>query len=762
MLYRVFFLYLFSILSIRLQAQENNIAIGNWRVHLPYYSMKTIAMTGTRAYVANGSSIYYFDKEDNSVDVLSKYTGLNDVKVSRLGYNSTESILMIGYESGNIDLIKGNELYNMNDILRAQGIAGSRKINHFFMHDEFVYISGDFGVTLYNLKKKEVKESYLTLTGDLTMNMVFASTLTTDKDSIFLATSKGVMAARVSQAVNLLDFSNWYTFQASDSIDAVNVSSVCAYNGTVYAAVQGKGVYYYNGSKWRKTSLPAGDIYSLSSMGSGILACIDTAVFRITAPNSWTSIFYKDNITPTEAYMEEDNTLWLSCFGGGMVRHRNNTDDIISPNGPFVNQVFKLEYFNNNMLALAGGYSSLGLRTYFGNWHSIFENNTSWVGGYAKYPLIPNTFRDFVGASYNKNNSTLYFSVYGDGLAAVNDDGTTTIYTELNSPLKRSGATQTGDLLVGQTAIDTEGNLWVPTRLVNSALNNLHKLSPDGTWTSYKLTSNLAKHIIGVTIDDFDNKWIKAAGASETGIIVFNEKQNLSRTLINATGQGMLPDARVHCVTKDKKGTIYVGTDKGIAVCYDPSAILTSGVDLVTPIYDGFPILFERIVQAIEVDGGNRKWVGTNDGLWLFNEDLTEVLLYFNTDNSPLLSDDIMDIKIHERSGEVFFATPEGIISYRGTATTGDENYSDVKVFPNPVKPGFSGLVGISGLASDVTVKITDVAGNMVYETKAQGGTAVWNVKDYNGKRASTGVYLIFCSAADGSSKFVSKIAVIE
>jgi hypothetical protein len=121
-----------------------------------------------------------------------------------------------------------------------------------------------------------------------------------------------------------------------------------------------------------------------------------------------------------------------------------------------------------------------------------------------------------------------------------------------------------------------------------------------------------------------------------------------------------------------------------------------------------------------------------------------------------------MDVKVHELSGEVFIGTMEGLISYRGTATTGDDTYSDVKIFPNPVKPDFLGMVGISGLAPDVAVKITDVAGNMVYETKANGGTAVWNVRDYNGKRASTGVYLIFCSAEDGTSKFVSKIAVVE
>ena len=765
MLYRGHILFLFLFTFSYAYAQESNIAIGTWRVHLPYYYMKTIAVADSKIYAANGSSIFYFDKEDNSVNVLSKYTGLHDIMVSKLGYNASQGTLIIGYESGNLDLIRGNAVTNVNDIFRA-GFTGSKKINHFHMSDEFAYISGDYGLTVYDLKKNEVKESYLTLAPNSSSNAVYASTLTSDKDSIFLATSKGVMAAKVSQAVNLLDYSNWYTFKIADSIDTVNVVAVAALNGMVYAAVQKKGIYYYNGSKWKKTSLPmtgGGSIKSLIRSGQVLLACVDSAVFQITTPTSWSVLLQQNNSTPWEAYVEVDNTQWIATSGGGITRHKNNVLDVIYPNGTFVNRVFKFGYYQNNLIALAGGYNALAQRTYAGNWHSIFENNTSWVVGMYKYPDVPNYFRDFISATYNEKNSTLYLSSFGEGFVAVGPDKATTVFTNANSPLKRTGILQDGDLLIGETATDQDGYLWVPNTAVSAGLANLHKLSSAGAWTSYKLSSTIAKNIVGVTIDDFDTKWLKAIGVSETGIVVFNEKKNLTRTLTNSVGQGKLPDSKINCITKDKKGAIYVGTGTGIAICYDPSNIFANGVDLVTPIFEGFPILYERDVLAIEVDGGNRKWVGTNNGLWLFNEDMTKVLLYFNKDNSPLLSDYIYDIKVHPLSGEVFFATEQGLISYRGTATEGDKEFSDVKIFPNPVNPDFTGLVGISGLASDVVVKITDVAGNLVYETKAQGGTAVWNVKDYNGKRAATGVYLIFCaSSKEGSSKFVSKIAVVE
>ena len=138
------------------------------------------------------------------------------------------------------------------------------------------------------------------------------------------------------------------------------------------------------------------------------------------------------------------------------------------------------------------------------------------------------------------------------------------------------------------------------------------------------------------------------------------------------------------------------------------------------------------------------------------------MILHFTTENSPLISNRIVSLEINDLTGEVFIGTDLGIVSYRGTATEGEEKFSHVKVFPNPVKPDFNGLVGITGLATTSLVKITDIYGNLVYETKAQGGMAVWNMKDYNGRKADTGIYLIFAATEDGTESFVSKVALVD
>jgi hypothetical protein len=213
----------------------------------------------------------------------------------------------------------------------------------------------------------------------------------------------------------------------------------------------------------------------------------------------------------------------------------------------------------------------------------------------------------------------------------------------------------------------------------------------------------------------------------------------------------------------DREGQIWVTTDKGVAYFPFPFDVLEGGkVEAVLPVFNlGFLFKNERTL-CITVDGGSRKWIGTDQGAWLFNFDGSKLLEYFNVDNSPLLSNAVFDIEVNEVSGEVFFATEKGMVSYRSDATRPAEKHTTVKIFPNPVTPDFNGLVGISGLTQFASVKITDISGRLIYETSSAGGTASWDVRDYNGRRAASGIYLVYSSNADGTDTFVGKIAVIN
>ena len=138
--------------------------------------------------------------------------------------------------------------------------------------------------------------------------------------------------------------------------------------------------------------------------------------------------------------------------------------------------------------------------------------------------------------------------------------------------------------------------------------------------------------------------------------------------------------------------------------------------------------------------------------------DGTKQLRNYNIDNSPLPSNSISDIAINDITGEVFIGTDKGMISYLGDATAGGDECKDHLVFPNPVVHGYNGPIAIRGLLNNADVKIADVAGNIVYHTKSNGGLATWNGMNYSGERAQTGVYTIYVSNEDGSQTCVTKL----
>ncbi|MDF1551172.1 MAG: T9SS type A sorting domain-containing protein, partial [Bacteroidales bacterium] len=122
----------------------------------------------------------------------------------------------------------------------------------------------------------------------------------------------------------------------------------------------------------------------------------------------------------------------------------------------------------------------------------------------------------------------------------------------------------------------------------------------------------------------------------------------------------------------------------------------------------------------------------------------------------------ITTIGINGKTGEVFFGTNMGLVSFKGTATKGNESYAGAYIYPNPVRENYNGPITITGLASNVNVKVTDISGQLVYETTSFGGQAIWNGKNFSGRKVSTGVYLVFCTDEQGKNKKVLKLLVIN
>jgi ligand-binding sensor domain-containing protein len=377
---------------------------------------------------------------------------------------------------------------------------------------------------------------------------------------------------------------------------------------------------------------------------------------------------------------------------------------------------------------------------------------------------------DFISVAVNQsNNEQFAFASFSEGGLKIVNDGTkiSEVYTSENSVLENSA----GRINISDLKYDDDGNLW----LINAGIKPLKVLRPDGTWYEYSLgAASNGKIPYRLLIDEIGNKWV---GVTNVGLVAFNENGTFDdesddnlRVLVANEGFGNLPSIFVKGLAQDVDGEIWIGTESGLVVLYSRSELYDGGYGK----YDANPILLtvngeverllgETYITAIAVDGGNRKWIGTSSsGVFCFSPDGLEEIYRFNEENSPLISDNILDIKIDQLSGEVYFATEKGLVSFRSDASLGDSDFSTVSVFPNPVRPEYAGPITVQGLGYDSDVKITDVSGNLIYQTFSNGGTVIWNGLTLTGERVQSGVYLVWSGSLEGKGKNVSKIVFIN
>jgi Tfp pilus assembly protein FimT len=424
----------------------------------------------------------------------------------------------------------------------------------------------------------------------------------------------------------------------------------------------------------------------------------------------------------------------------------------------------------NNLYIAPGGRDNSYVPLY-NQGHFYLFDNTNWFNTNVSSTF---TFFDIVTIAIDPADSKrIYAGSWGNGLAQFYDGTLVEKYDESNSTLAHHTASSNTDIRVGGTAYDNNGNLWV----VNTHNNNCLSKKSGDTWTGYNISIANESDLGQLIIDRNDQKWIlmRYTNQNPNGILVFSDKGTVttaddeSRLLNFSAGNGGIPGNNVYAIAEDRNGQIWVGTEKGVGVFYSPENMFVAGQNI-----DAQQILVQQgsyyqylleneMVTAIAVDGANQKWIGTDrGGVFLFSPDGTTQIYHFTIDNSPLFSNRITAIAINPLTGEVFFATDKGILSFKSTATEGQVGFSDVYAYPNPVKEGYTGYIAVKGLIADAEVKITDISGTLIFATKALGGQAIWDGKNFSGQRAKTGVYLVFASNESGSDKIVTKILIIN
>ncbi|QSE97796.1 type IX secretion system anionic LPS delivery protein PorZ [Fulvivirga lutea] len=738
-----FLLVVFLFHSFLINAQSN-IPIGTWRTHFSYNRVNQVLVEDNRVFAVSDNGLFVYDKEDGSLTTISKINGLQEDDISAIGYSQALDKLIIGFESGNVDVLDGNEIVNLDLVSKSQ-VLGSKRINHITTTDNLAFISTAYGLLRMDLNRIEITETYRQL-GEMA-NQVSINQALIVGDTVMLATAEGVIASNYSNGTNLLNPVNWKRDSLPDGIPLVKIDFISEFDSKPAAFINEDGLYIYENGIWNRSSAYQGVSLSVLKSNNNNLVTINEGVVQVLYSDLSITEFVDNAIDiPLDADLD-GNSIWVGSINNGLVTNVNWGFESFNPSGPNTNQVAEFFTLDNLIISMPGGPNES-----FQPQNNDFGYNTFANGNWQSSSQFDDEFLDITECVYFSNTDSYYFSSFGYGIMRQSGQNPTIFYNTSNSSLEQVSLEENSIYVTDM--IDSDEGLWA---INYNAVRPLH-LFDGSTWQSYTLPENRITQIINSNL----YLWMVIDPTAGGGLLVFDKSTEEARILTDQPGNGGLPSRAVNAIEIDKNGEIWIGTSSGVATMSSLTNIIGTSVDVFKPIFENRFLLRDEEITSIKIDGGNRKWIGTNNGVWLFNNDVNELLANFNIENSPLPSNSILALDIIPTTGEVFIGTPSGIVSYRSDATEAVTSHQNVKVFPNPVSKEFQGLVGISGLAENANVKITDSNGRLIWDTRAAGGTASWNVLDYNGRRASTGVYFVFSSSDDGEETFVAKIAIVN
>ncbi len=796
--YRYIFILFLSISSVYLKAQTS---VGSWNDYLSYNNVHCLAENSKYIFAASEIGMFSYDKEEYYITEYTKSKGLHDVSISTIATIPNSDDLLIAYANGNFDILNSDgSISNIPD-LKMKSLSYSKEINDIYFFDNKAYCSTDFGILVLDYRNEEIYDTYYI--GDESLNMK-VNEISIHNDTIYAATENGILAAPKNS--NSLNYYKTWELVSNNTKEYLSIE---IFKDQLIAVMKNsnKGdIFILNDnslSLWQSTS----NFIKIKSIGSK-LAIISSNKILIYNDLQSDADFIAEYDTENNKYspsfsdiiFDNNVNIYLGDTKNGLFKKSEIFDTKLTPDGPASNESLKVVATSNSLWSVPGNYHLFdpvwrkGECSILsdGDW-IIYNESTDTIKTNSKTILIKNTrnFNDIAIDPTNKNH--VFISSAHSGILEFLNNELINQYDQTNSSIENVGSVKISNGLV----FDNEGNLFI---------NNLCPIAPIKI-KPYLIEDNSEENNFGWFINNYETygtddstPWLRqsiytkwghiwcVSAHNPKGLFVYstdgtidNDSDDAYRYAgnVNSSGNAKLliwdengTEIKTSplSLVEDQNGYIWMGTNTGIFVYYRPHQIFETDKPIASrikiPRNDGSGLadylLENESINTIAVDGANRKWIGTNNGVYLISQDGSSTLLKFNIDNSPLISNIINSIAINPETGEVFIATNKGIQSYKGTATQGEESFNNIYAFPNPVQPGYQGIITIKGLIEDSSVRITDISGKLVFQAISTGGQMVWNGKNVYNERVKSGVYLVFATNEDGSESMVTKIMVIK
>ena len=753
------------------------LAMGKWRTHFAYNNVEQIAQSENKIFAVSEGSLFSIDKTDEGLEFYSKVSGLNDAKITRIEYDKLSNQLLIVYANGNIDMMGSGGVINIIDLFIKQ-MSSSKAVNDIIFYDNKAYLSCNFGVLVINMFKHEIADTYIMGANASEVNII--KTVILD-GNIYASTINTIYKASITEP-NLVNYEYWSTVNGLPG--GGTIKSLDTFNGKLLLLRGGK-LYTQNADKTWSLLLSDLTINYLNISGNNMFILDSENKLYLVNTQFEKSLIEGISTVSDSDYDAVNKTSWFAGSSEGIISYNNSLATPVKksykPAGPSVNIPWDMTFSGQKLFVVQGGRWS---SQYFRKGLVMMYENGVWTNiDHATIKAQTNKeVWDFVNVAVDPvDNKHFFVTSYGTGLYEFKDNTFFKLHNYSNSTLEPHPLAATvPDLYMRLDGgvFDSQGNLFV----ANSAVSrSLKVLLNTGEWIQLK-TSDTGKETLGKIIinnQNVNHKWILSVRSGE--IHVIDDKGTLKdpsddaytvfKSFPDPDAEGaLISPATCYTMAQDRNGVIWVGTEQGPLLFHNTTNAITSGFSgsrVKIPRNDGTNLadylLKDERIKAIAVDGANRKWIGTeSSGVYLMSENGQEMIKQFTVSNSPLLSNDIISIAINPVTGEVFFGTGQGIVSYQSDAAESSGSFSNVYAYPNPVREGYNGVITITGLVENTQVRITDLNGNLICSTTSNGSIATWNGKDVHGRKVSTGIYLVICANEDGTQSTITKIMVIN
>ncbi|MFN3021688.1 T9SS type A sorting domain-containing protein [Chryseobacterium sp. TY3] len=739
-------LLLTSMLSIAVSNAQNT---SKWSDLFSYNNILAIRDDGQKLIAATENGIFYYNPTSGEVSKLSKANGLHEVKITAFDYNPETKIGLVGYKSGAMDVITPDGIFLIMDIPIANGYLGDKKINHISISGNRAVVSVGYGVSIFNLDKREFGDTAFFSTGGAYNAALEAGIF---NDEVVVATQNGLLTHAIDTTFPV--YNTWtrstgsFTNIASKDLVAYSTANQVRFGNNIIS-----------------TS-------ALEPSFSNVKDVVITDQNIIVADNTKLYSFTKTGtLEKTVDFSEEVNSGYIfnnQIFSGTKLNGLlNESKSSFKPDGPYNNFSYKLSLLDNKIWVSSGNRIAYDLPTYNMLGYYYFDGQ-KWT-----YPDFfksnPIQFNVFDVIPDPADPTVVFFTNYSvfngqKGIYKMKNDQFVKIYK----------ANEGGNLFNRPTgfATDENNNIFVSVSIMDNPTASVgyyvYNRSSDDFITVPLINANRAqKPLIKDKI-----LYIPGPRATTSGLIMYdygNNPTSASNPLKYITKDNNLPSSDAISVAVDKSDNLWIGGQSGLRILSNPKAAFNEDKPRTEPIIIeqngiGEELFRDAEILQITVDSGNQKWVSVaGGGVFFISPNGEQTYQHFTKANSPLPNDTVTDIQIDNKTGKVYFATSDGIMAYQGDVADVNENFGNVLVYPNPiVYAQYKGNVYLKGLAEKTNIRITDAAGNVVHSAVARGGYYEWNLNNQKGSRVASGIYFVLMTNADGTDTKTAKIAVVN